>query len=341
MNFLKKIDHYLLTNHPVLWRTKVHYFVLFSLILGNALAFSLGYFPIKWFGAINMNMPFMVFQILVIFSALIWLISQMRNKVKHYRFWDEALTLLVYFLCTVSLLVNVLLFKKTINHTTANLVTVEKLDEDKAIVDTIYDEEKATTVDIYVLRAIAKRYKVKISIEEKPWIWELSAKVNRIHEKQLALDMRTTSIIACGIFYSVFDRYFGLVFTLLFIPIIIFLASHTNWQTVLVITAVCSTLVLFSGVLRTFSVGIISMLLYAVLCLISTRGKAKINRFATLLAIPGTFIFSAILMTLVMNNVNFSYSLDLYLLVVNWSCIIIATTLGSAFFIKKHFEPTT
>jgi len=100
MNFFKKIDHYLLINHPVLWRTKVHYFVLFSLILGNIVAVGLGCFSIKWFGAIDLEIIPIVIWVLNVFVILLWLITQARNKIKYYRFWDEVLTYSIYVLCT-------------------------------------------------------------------------------------------------------------------------------------------------------------------------------------------------------------------------------------------------
>ncbi len=101
MNLLKKIDHYLLTNHPILWRTKVHYFVLFSLVLGNMAAAFTGMLledskdVVFFFGAIFLG-----------FSTLFWMISQARNKIKHYRFWDEVLTFGVYIACALMLYIN-------------------------------------------------------------------------------------------------------------------------------------------------------------------------------------------------------------------------------------------
>ncbi len=99
MNLLKKIDHYLLTNHPILWRTKVHYFVLFSLILGNIAAMFasklIGEGEILVFGRVSLGL-----------ITLFWLISQAQNKIKHYRFWDEVLTFGVYMLCASMLYIN-------------------------------------------------------------------------------------------------------------------------------------------------------------------------------------------------------------------------------------------
>ncbi len=102
MNFLKKIDHYLLTNHPILWRTKVHYFILFSLILGNVLARSIG----ELLKHYHTNTAFIFGLIFLGFSTLFWIISQSRNKIKHYRFWDEVLTFSVYVLCALMLYTN-------------------------------------------------------------------------------------------------------------------------------------------------------------------------------------------------------------------------------------------
>jgi len=106
MNLLKKIDHYLLTNHPVLWRTKVHYFVIFSLILGNVAAVFIG----KLLQDYHTNTAFIFGLLFLGFSTLFWLISQARNKIKHYRFWDEVVTFSVYMLCAVSLFVNFIVF---------------------------------------------------------------------------------------------------------------------------------------------------------------------------------------------------------------------------------------
>jgi len=105
MNFLKKIDHYLLTNHPVLWRTKVHYFVLFSLILGNIVmaVISNAFLKSPHIGIAYISILGVV---LLVFMTLMWLVSQSRIKIKTYRFWDEVLTFGVYMFCALSLFMN-------------------------------------------------------------------------------------------------------------------------------------------------------------------------------------------------------------------------------------------
>lgn len=102
MNFFKKIDHYLLTNHPILWRTKVHYFLLFSLVLGNVVALFLG----ELLESYHTNTAFIFGVIFLGFTTLFWLISQARNRIKDYRFWDEVLIFGIYMLCALTLCIN-------------------------------------------------------------------------------------------------------------------------------------------------------------------------------------------------------------------------------------------
>ncbi len=107
MNLLQKIDYYLLTNHPVLWRTKVHYFVLFSLILGNIAAYSI----CQLLKSLNLDVMIRVLPVVVLFFVLlVWMISQARVKIKVYRFWDEVITLGAYIFCATLLYINLSIF---------------------------------------------------------------------------------------------------------------------------------------------------------------------------------------------------------------------------------------
>jgi len=99
MNFLKKIDRYLLTNYPVIWRTKLHYFVLLSLIF-NTIGFAWVYFAF--------NPPFHIHYIdniigVILCSQLLifvlWLASQARMKISMYNFRVQVLTFLTYMVC--------------------------------------------------------------------------------------------------------------------------------------------------------------------------------------------------------------------------------------------------
>lgn len=79
----------------------MHYFVLFSWVLGNVAAFFIGELLHEAY-----DIAFGFGLIFLGFSTLFWLISQAQNKIKHYRFWDEVLTLSIYMLCALMLFVN-------------------------------------------------------------------------------------------------------------------------------------------------------------------------------------------------------------------------------------------
>lgn len=102
MNFFKKIDHYLLTNHPLLWRTKVHWFVLFSLVC-NTIGFTWVYsafnplLHIRYiYSVYNVTLVIFCFQLLIF---VFWLISQARMKISMYNFRVQVLTFLTYMVC--------------------------------------------------------------------------------------------------------------------------------------------------------------------------------------------------------------------------------------------------
>lgn len=79
----------------------MHYFVLFSLILGNVAAVFVGELLKN-----DKGIAFILGVILVGFSTLFWLISQSRNKIKRYQFWDEVLTFWMYVLCALMVYIN-------------------------------------------------------------------------------------------------------------------------------------------------------------------------------------------------------------------------------------------
>ncbi len=104
MNYFKKIDHYLLLNHPILWRTKAHYFVLFSLILGNIGIVIVSNLFLKL--GIDIGYVCILGTVLLTFATLIWAVSQSIIKIKTYRFWDEVKTFGVYIFCAILLYIN-------------------------------------------------------------------------------------------------------------------------------------------------------------------------------------------------------------------------------------------
>jgi len=350
MNFFKKIDRYLLLNHPVLWRTKAHYFVIFSLILGNMAAFGLGYFPVKWYGAIEMGLGFFLFQNLTFFILLIWLITQARNKIRYYNYWDEVLTFSVYIFCTMSLIGNSLLFDKTLTHTTANLVSVEQIDIDKELVRDKreirrngHDFSKynpRTFPPEHVVDEMMKRYQIDpsyIGATIPAKVSEITQKVNNIYHRQLDLNMRPSPGTTCGVGESSL-KHLPFIFLALLMPVLLFLISHTNLRVVLVITGVYVCVVMFGGVFAGALLrGGIHLILYVILCAFTLFGNEKVHRNAALLIIPYTMMLTFWGTIFPFDSfIGSPYQLILSLLITT-----VVTAFSSAFFIKKYFEPAT
>jgi len=356
MNFLKKIDHYLLINHPVLWRTKAHYFVLFSLVLGNVVVFGLGYFRIKWYGALDWGNIYTGIWVLIVFGILVWLVSQARNKIKQYRFWDEVLTYSIYALCTASLLVNLMFFGRTSLRTTAQLVSVEQVDIDRAL---IYSERENTTdYDFFqpnirtdlpydVLIEMAERYQLKTSFNKKEIpvkVNEIEGRLDRIYWSQEALNMRKLSPAAieqlsliCGWQQSMVDVYLRHILLLLGVPVLLFLISHTGLQNILLVVIICTILATISGILGLITAGVFPIILYMILWGIAVQENPETNRIASLSIIPFTLILTWILSDFLFMRVAVDETFSLFLRLL---FSITTTALASAYFIKKHFEPS-
>jgi len=351
MNFLKKIDHYLLTNHPVLWRTKVHYFVLFSLILGNVVAFGLGYFPIKWFGAIEMGGLGIGLQVVGIFAILLWLVSQARNKIKYYCFWDEVLTYSIYVLCTASLFGNLSVFERTATHTIANLVSIEQIDIDKEFIrykygNFIYDVPNPDTIEYLSYDAalkLAERYQLSTSFTEEdiPFVVsKISDRIDLIYRNQpRPVDGELLGLICNRA--SLLEVYMFPIFFFLFVPIVLFLLSHIHFRMTLIIAAIYCSVLFVNVILGIFTFGTFPLVLYVLLCAIVVHGKGKLNRFATLLIIPYTLMGSFLLMTLLMDVTGMMYHDEMFALKLSLIFTSIITIFSSAYFIKKYFEPST
>lgn len=358
MGVLKKIDHYLLTNHPILWRTKLHYFVLFSLILGNVAAFGLGYFSIKWFGGIELGIISTTLQVLGVFAILIWLTTQARNKIKHYHFWDEVLTYSIYVICTASLFGNLFLFGNTVTRTAAHLVSVEQIDIDRELVadkrEDIYNgyDFSKPSIRVYpsydVVAEMAERYRLDTPFDEEVIsvrVYEISTRIDRIYESQVDLNMRQRSRIEldrlglmCGWQQTTIDRYFWYVIIFLCTPVLLFLVSHTDMRGALSIITVYFALGMIGLVGGFMTYGAFPAILFVILCAIAVHGNGKINRFVSLLIIPYvlTFISGFTYLGLMKTTTDEIFSLVFCLIFIS-----IATIFSSAHFIKRYFEPAT
>jgi len=103
-DFLKQIDHKLMTSYPLVWRTRVHYFLFFALV-GNLLAVILPTLAISVFGAFPSENFFYTGQVLGgVFSGfllLFWGFDQQRFKMFPQTLKNHIATMGLYVICVL------------------------------------------------------------------------------------------------------------------------------------------------------------------------------------------------------------------------------------------------
>lgn len=122
--FLTRIDHYLKINYPHIWRTRVHDFGWFSLLLGNAIAASLGVLIV---GSNNVLAKESLatmhggLAVMLGFVGLFWAMRLLRFKMKFSDFKTMLTTWVIYVLCVASLGLNLATFTSTVAYKTSYL----------------------------------------------------------------------------------------------------------------------------------------------------------------------------------------------------------------------------
>jgi len=132
-NFLRKIDHYLKINYPYVWRTRVHDFGWFSLILGNIIAVILGILVVGYDNVFSLKDLWKVnigFKVLFIFIFLFWVMPLLRFKSKLPDFKALLTTWLMYVLCVMFLGLNVVTFFSSVAYRTAQLYPAKVVQAD-------------------------------------------------------------------------------------------------------------------------------------------------------------------------------------------------------------------
>jgi len=121
---LKSLNHYLLTNYPLVWRTKVHYFLIFGLI-GNLIAILIPTLAIATFNAFPTENAIYGFQFLgLIFCAfllLFWGFNQSKFPISPPNLKSYMITGGLYALCVLS--VGSVFFTST--HTTVHQLAIK------------------------------------------------------------------------------------------------------------------------------------------------------------------------------------------------------------------------
>ncbi len=352
MSFLKKIDHYLLTNHPILWRTKVHYFVLFSLILGNLVAFGLGYFLVEKYGAIRTEFLSLFILLVIGFLGLIWFISQVRTKIKMYNFWDEVLLFFLYIFCVGCLLSNSLIFEITTTYKTARLVSVEQIDRDYEILKRYYQTEDVLSDVVFKelplasSEEMAKRYKVnnrnrENNIHQKTN--QIYSRINNIIYLQRCYEMRRPleiESLLCGVYiqpYVISISKYLLIWVAAFLSV--FLLVHIKFRVFLMLVLV-EFFAVFSIMLATLKEDYwtIFFVSFALLPLLIAALKLSDRQFSKQLISLFLIAYVPVLpMGFYYLNDGFYNKFSIIFVFI----LIMITPFTSASFIKHYFEPTT
>jgi len=144
-NFLKKIDHYLKINYPHIWRTRVHDFGWFSLLLGNAMAASLGVLIVGSNNVLSEGSVATMHSGLAMmlgFVGLFWAMRLLRFKIKFSNFKTILTTWVIYVCCVASLGLNLATFTSTIAYKTAFLHSDKVVQADYDYMDSNFNYNK-------------------------------------------------------------------------------------------------------------------------------------------------------------------------------------------------------
>ncbi len=257
-NFLKKIDHYLKINYPHIWRTRVHDFGWFSLILGNGLAVLAGILVV---GRDNVLSQGSVFNIhlslaaMLCFVGLFWVMHLLRFKIKFSDSNTMFTTWLIYVLCVGSLGLNLVTFTATTAYQTAYLYSdkaVQTDDESLSFHDRKYHiiytdldqeaylkDEHRTSVLLATMARHGHTYTKNDKIYQKH-IMEVAARVRMLKEAKVFLwqpflGRKFKHHENRSIYHDLFVMHWAMGGVLmLFLPTLLFLVSLFGVRNVLI-----------------------------------------------------------------------------------------------------------
>ncbi len=267
-NFLRRIDHYLKINYPHVWRTRVHDFGWFSLILGNVLAVVLGILLVGKGNVISGDAILAAhigFAIFLGFVVLFWAVQLIRFKLKFSDLKMLLTTWLIYMFCMLSLAVNLATFTFSIAYRTANLYSDEVLKSHHDFLSTVddiyysednYSEEcqnmHYTGEDFYIKKHYARTLTKIVSLHNpyyndrrKVCETDVNGAVKRIWlvEQAKAFTSRPVRMddavsypfIRETSYHKLFNNYWTIVIVILFfLPALLFLVSAFGVRNVLV-----------------------------------------------------------------------------------------------------------
>ena len=133
-SFLKRIDHFLLTNYPVVWSTQVHFFVFYSLIVTNLAACLIGLaYPLTINNIPEYKSLFEVWKwsfafAIGLLSFYAYLQSYAIKEVFNHK---EVLNrMLIYLFCTGSVFANTLIFPNVIHYRVKQIIPKQEFYDD-------------------------------------------------------------------------------------------------------------------------------------------------------------------------------------------------------------------
>jgi|GEM_PF-6486169 len=136
-NLLNRIDQYLLKNHPVIWRTRIHYIVIFSTLIGNIFAFVAPYLYPLTIGQLptsnSLDGVQFISLLLAGFAVLFWGYKLSQYKLQSTSFKASMHTVLLYWLGCLSIALNLWVFNKTVEYKVGALIEYEQLVNDEQL----------------------------------------------------------------------------------------------------------------------------------------------------------------------------------------------------------------
>lgn len=164
MNILQKLNQYLLKNHPVIWRTKIHYIAVFSALIGNILAFALPYlYPLTVNQLPTSNSLDFLVVITVLFAGffvLFWGYKLSRFPLKATSLKATLFTVFLYWLGCLSILINLWVFNKSVGYKVGNLVEMEEMVADMGVFD-LYKNTDLLFIKDEEVEKLGKKYGVE------------------------------------------------------------------------------------------------------------------------------------------------------------------------------------
>lgn len=134
--FLRRLDRWLLLQHPLVWRTRVHYFVWFSLILGNPLLFAAGWvYPVSRTSvptAAALDTLVTWLQLLGALILALWTLAQARAPLPELRARDYLVTYGLYAACILMILLNSFVFVWSLVYRIADVTPDQAFTEEYA-----------------------------------------------------------------------------------------------------------------------------------------------------------------------------------------------------------------